>query len=127
MPPQTFPRVPAAPIAPPPTTAMPQVGAAGAGPAPEGLTMEQMGGGMQPPTMVEANAGILDQIRQITVGAGEAQAMLEAIAAQFPGAAPAIRQALEALDMVSKSLVDVLQAVMSQAEEQGPISPRILG
>ena len=82
---------------------------------------------MAPPSPMEANAGIFDQLRQLNMQLQDAQTTLEVIAGQFPGSAQYVRQAIQALEVANKSLIDVLTAVISQAQEQQPMSPRIVG
>ncbi len=120
----TFPQVP---IAPPPTAAQPQTGQAGEGDFNISQVAPPQEGAMAPPSPMEANAGIFDQLRQLNMQFQDAQSTLETIAGQFPASAEYIRQTLQALDVATKSLLDVLTAVVSQAQEQQPMSPRIVG
>lgn len=121
------PALSAQPIAPPPEAAQPQVGQAGQG----DMNISQQMAPPQDPSMapspMEANAGIFDQLRQLNMQLTDANSTLEAIATQFPAAAESIRQAMQALEVANKSLIDVLTAVISQSQEQQPMSPRIIG
>lgn len=114
----------AVPTEAPSTAAAPQTGQAGQG----DFDISQMAPPQDGiPSPMEANAGIFDQLRQLNMQLQDAQTILETIAGQFPAAAEYVRQTSQALEVANKSLIDVLTAVISQAQEQQPMSPRIVG
>lgn len=107
----------------------------GGGPGPQDFSLSSaMGGGgaqdlqaLQEQSQLDQNAGILEQMKDISAGLTQVQDFIMTTAGQFPGAAQYARTVIEALDVANKGLVDLLTAVISEAQTPEPTAPRYLG
>jgi hypothetical protein len=93
----------------------------------------QMGGqdasnlaAMQQQSQIQQTAGVLENLKQLTGEMEQVQQFLSMIATQYPGSAQYVRSVSEALALASKGMVDVVGAVVSQAQME-PAAPPYLG
>lgn len=99
-------------------------------PQPANFGMGQLAGAginidqLQQQGMLDRNAGVLDQMKELNMTLTQAQDFMTTVADQFPGAAQYVRTVVEALDIANRGMVDVLTAVLSQANTPEPPAPR---
>ncbi len=82
---------------------------------------------LQQQQQLDQNAGMIEAIKDLSAGLTQAQDFVMTAANQFPGAAQYARTVIEAMDMANKGLVDLLTAIISQANSPEPMAPRYLG
>jgi len=114
-------------ISAPPTQSSP--GQGGGSSAAAGSDMGAFGGTQSPtspsqPSPIEQNAGVLDILREISMGFSQVNEFLMGIAQQFPGSAQSVRSVLEAVQTANTGLVDIVQSVTMEAQAPIPAAPR---
>lgn len=112
--------MPPGPQPPPQTFGGQDVGGQMAGNGPQTLQA------LQEKSQLEQSSGILEAMKDLSMGLQQAQEFLMTVASQYPGTAQYARTTIEALDVASKSMVDVLTAVVSQSQ-MAPSQPNYIG
>lgn len=72
-------------------------------------------------------AGVMEQVRTLSLTLQQSKGTLEMISGQFPLAAQPVREASDLLEQASQKIIEIVTAVYTQAQEPSSPTPRILG
>lgn len=97
-------------------------------PSPMDTLMGQQGMGQSPQQAeIQAQAGALDQLRQMEMAIGALSQLTQQMAAAYPGGAEPARQVMQNLDAARQALLGMLVPMMSGMPEAQPQGPAYMG
>lgn len=76
---------------------------------------------------MEAQAGALNQLREVEMSIGALSQIVQQLAAAYPGGAGPVRQTMAALDAAKQSLIGLLVPMMSGMPDAQPPGPAFMG
>lgn len=106
-------------------------GSAGGPPAQSGSPIDTLMGQQMPQSTqqaeLQAQAGALEQLRQVEMGIGAISQVTQQMASAYPGGAEPARQVMALLDQARQALLGMLVPMMSGMPDAQPQGPAYMG